>query len=59
MLIMADLLKGWAMKDMIVAAGKQIDIFMNDLNFVWMQQDKFDQPVVCIQMATYPFYQRG
>ena len=54
MLIMADLWKGWATKDMIVAAEKQVGIAMNGLNVEWMQQDKFDQAVACIQMAASP-----
>ena len=40
---------------MIVAAGKQVGIAMNGLNVEWMQQDKFDQAVACIQMATFPY----
>ena len=38
---------------MIVAAGKQVGFATNGLTA--MLQDKFDQAVACIQMATSPY----
>ena len=54
MLIMADIWKRWASREMIVASGKRAGISANGLNVDWMQQDKFNQAAACIQMAKSP-----
>ena len=51
MLIMADIWKRWASREMIVASGKRAGISANGLNVDWMQQNKFDQAAAYIQIA--------